>query len=286
MLSQQKTSCSNFNACGTNVVWSHDSNTTMNTNHFSSQTAPTNPTKRGFTLIELLVVIAIIAILAAMLLPALARAKEQARIAQCVSNIRQVGMALALYLGDFNDRFPPKTSKNGVVTQTSWVGQAGALPTYDRVSAADRWLSPYLGKDERTAQIPVARCPSDNASPQQPPTGNSTFVDYGASYYANAYAPQGTGNPDIHSLTITDTKSIKVSDIVKPSRFISFTSWGAYRVGWWSETIQSNPIITRMIWHKKTYRWTALYGDGHVALTLFDPKAGPVAGEYSFDRRY
>jgi len=95
----------------------------------------------AFTLIELLVVLAVIGILAALLLPALGRAKESGRATACLSNLHQIGIALQLYVQDNNNRLPYMRDKS--------------LTTTNELPSPDVVLSRDLGNTN------VLRCPSD-----------------------------------------------------------------------------------------------------------------------------
>src|SRR2546423_15122085 len=91
-----------------------------------------NLNRRAFTLIELLVVIAIIAILAGLLIPTIARAKDQAWSTKCLSNYRQIGIACTMYASDHNDSLPLSSHEGA-----SWVG---SLQLY--LSGTNLWRCP------------------------------------------------------------------------------------------------------------------------------------------------
>ncbi len=140
---------------------------------------PVRP-KNAFTLIELLVVIAIIAVLAAILFPVFAQAREQARASVCTSNVRQIGMAVNLYLQDYDETLPIFYAYNTQAADGSraWAGDA-------KHKGVEVLILPYT-KDKQ-----VFRCPNDNGGPTLPdPTygcpGLATYhACYGSSYRFN-----------------------------------------------------------------------------------------------------
>ncbi len=106
--------------------------------------------KKAFTLIELLVVIAIIAILAAILFPVFAQAKESAKRTQCLSNIKQTGLAMNIYVGDYDDVAPSLVHQGGTIGDTDFYAILQPyVKNYDMFFCPDRseWIIDNQGDD-------------------------------------------------------------------------------------------------------------------------------------------
>ncbi len=226
--------------------------------------------KRGFTLIELLVVIAIIAILAAMLFPVFARARESARKIQCLSNVKNVALAVQMYLSDY-DRFPTGEHNADVLAWFEDKGcdvTPGCCPNPTLANPYLRWPVVF---DEYTKNRDIWRCPSAKTAATAAwivPAGDwfvnlqnancscvcqldwpsgwgGTVTD---SFADGAYADLDAGSFEVdYSVPARQDTDLKTSQMNDPTRHMVLVE-RSIKPDWWGVEQIAYPEICRVFW--------------------------------------
>jgi prepilin-type N-terminal cleavage/methylation domain-containing protein/prepilin-type processing-associated H-X9-DG protein len=179
------------------------------------------PAHSAFTLIELLVVIAIIAILAAILFPVFAQAREKARQASCLSNMKQIGTAALMYTQDYDERTP-----------RNWYGDLGMEASTAPGDTPDRykWMDALQPYAKNTQMFTCPSAPDLAYVPRTALKPGETTRKYGAYAYNRAY-----GDFDVEADTTPASKSL--AQFAVPAETV-----------WFAETLGGGPYDFDFRW--------------------------------------